>query len=133
MKYSELARRVLFEPLRTGADRLCILSGYATPNMASWLIKNLKEFKSGPRMYRRRIIHITALIMRHLLGHPLLLQLLKSLMDSNTETVKRNHPHYQRDVNRPGFKPSRRMILRSVFSVLLLIWCLQKNRQARGF
>lgn len=48
MKYSELARRVLFEPLRTGADRLCILSGYATPNMASWLIKNLKEFKSGP-------------------------------------------------------------------------------------
>lgn len=48
MKYSDLARKVLFEPLQTGADRLCILSGYATPNMASWLIKNLKEFKSGP-------------------------------------------------------------------------------------
>lgn len=48
MEYSDLARKVLFEPIQTGADRLCILSGYATPNMTSWLIKNLKEFKSGP-------------------------------------------------------------------------------------
>lgn len=48
MKYSDLARKVLFEPLQTGANKLCILSGYATPNMTSWLIKNLKEFKSGP-------------------------------------------------------------------------------------
>ena len=48
MKYSDLARRVLFAPMQLGADRLCILSGYATPNMASWLIKNLKKFKSRP-------------------------------------------------------------------------------------
>nr|WP_308625779.1 restriction endonuclease PLD domain-containing protein [uncultured Eisenbergiella sp.] len=48
MKYSDLARRVLFEPLQSGADRLCILSGYATPNMASWFIKNLKKFTSRP-------------------------------------------------------------------------------------
>ena len=48
MEYSDLARRVLFAPLQSGADRLCILSGYATPNMASWFMKNLKEFKSRP-------------------------------------------------------------------------------------
>lgn len=48
MEYSDLARRVLFAPLQSGVDRLCILSGYATPNMASWFMKNLKEFKSRP-------------------------------------------------------------------------------------
>ncbi len=48
MRYSDLARKVLFDPLQTGANRLCILSGYATPNMASWFVKNLKEFKATP-------------------------------------------------------------------------------------
>ncbi len=48
MKYSSLAKRILFEPLKLGVNRLCILSGYSTPNMASWLIKNIKKFKSNP-------------------------------------------------------------------------------------
>lgn len=48
MKYSDLARKVLFEPLRSGADKLCILAGYATPNMVSWFIKNLEKFASRP-------------------------------------------------------------------------------------
>ncbi len=45
MRYSELAKKILLEPLKAGMDRLCIISGYATPNMTSWLIKNLKQFK----------------------------------------------------------------------------------------
>lgn len=48
MKYSNLAKRILFEPLQLGVNKLYILSGYATPNMASWLIKNLKEFNPNP-------------------------------------------------------------------------------------
>ncbi len=48
IEYSELAKRILFEPLQLDVNRLCIVSGYATPNMASWMIKNLKEFKANP-------------------------------------------------------------------------------------
>lgn len=48
MEYSELAKKILFDPLHLGANRMCIISGYATPNMASWMIKNLKEFKANP-------------------------------------------------------------------------------------
>lgn len=43
-----LAEQILFSPIGEGADTLRILSGYATPNMASWLIKNLQEKKLGP-------------------------------------------------------------------------------------
>ncbi len=41
--YDNLANSVFFEPLREGMDELWILSGYATPNMASWLIKNIQS------------------------------------------------------------------------------------------
>jgi hypothetical protein len=40
---SNIAQRVLFAPSLQGADTLLILSGYATPNMASWLIKGFQE------------------------------------------------------------------------------------------
>lgn len=43
-----IAQKVLFAPVRQGADTLLILSGYATPNMASWLIKSLQERRLGP-------------------------------------------------------------------------------------
>ena len=43
-----LAEQILFFLIGEGADTLRILSGYATPNMASWLIKNLQEKKLGP-------------------------------------------------------------------------------------
>lgn len=42
------AQNLLFAPIKNGADELRILSGYSTPNMASWLIKNLEERKLGP-------------------------------------------------------------------------------------
>lgn len=48
VEYSTLANKILFEPLKLEVNRLCIVSGYATPNMASWMIKNLKGFTSGP-------------------------------------------------------------------------------------
>lgn len=37
----DLARKILWEPLKRDVDRLCIVSAYATPNMASWVIKNI--------------------------------------------------------------------------------------------
>lgn len=41
---NNLAETVLFAPLSQGvADRIAILSGYATPNMASWYLKQLEE------------------------------------------------------------------------------------------
>jgi hypothetical protein len=40
---NNIAHRVLFAPSLQGADTLLILSGYATPNMASWLIKSFQE------------------------------------------------------------------------------------------
>lgn len=42
-----IAQQVLFSPVNAGADTLLILSAYATPNMASWLIKNLQERNLG--------------------------------------------------------------------------------------
>lgn len=35
--------QVLIEPAQQGADRLCIVSGYATPSMAAWHMQNLKD------------------------------------------------------------------------------------------
>lgn len=40
---NNIAQKILFAPSLQGADTLLILSGYATPNMASWLIKNFQE------------------------------------------------------------------------------------------
>ena len=42
IRIKTLTKKILFNPALEGADKLVILSGYATPNMASWLIKNLK-------------------------------------------------------------------------------------------
>lgn len=43
MIYEALEQHLLIEPIKNGADSLFILSGYASPNMASWLMKNLSE------------------------------------------------------------------------------------------
>ncbi|MST69753.1 restriction endonuclease PLD domain-containing protein [Mogibacterium kristiansenii] len=40
---SSLAESILFEPIKEGADKLCILTEKATPSMASWLIKTYEE------------------------------------------------------------------------------------------
>lgn len=40
---NNIAQKILFAPSLQGADTLLILSGYATPNMASWLIKSFQE------------------------------------------------------------------------------------------
>lgn len=43
MLAENLTKPILFEPMLKGADRLCIIAGYATPNMASWFMKNIPE------------------------------------------------------------------------------------------
>lgn len=48
MFYKNIAQKILFEPISQGADALLILTSYATPNMASWMIKTLQERKLGP-------------------------------------------------------------------------------------
>lgn len=40
---SDLAQQILFDPIKDGADRLCILTEHATPSMASWLLKSYEE------------------------------------------------------------------------------------------
>lgn len=46
--YSEsIVEKILFEPINTGADRLCILSANATPSMASWLMTTYAERNMG--------------------------------------------------------------------------------------
>ena len=44
-QYSNTAQMILFDPISLGADRLCILSDQASPNMASWLLKTYEEKK----------------------------------------------------------------------------------------
>lgn len=39
--YRSIANPILFDPLKNGGDELFIVSGYATPNMLSWYIKNI--------------------------------------------------------------------------------------------
>ena len=41
MIQSDLSNKILWEPLQKSVNRLCIISAYATPNMASWVIKNI--------------------------------------------------------------------------------------------
>jgi hypothetical protein len=43
MYFQDLDKVVFFNPAMQNVNRLCILSGYATPNMTSWLIKNISE------------------------------------------------------------------------------------------
>ena len=35
----DLIKSMFLNPIKSGADKLYIVSGYATPNMASWLFK----------------------------------------------------------------------------------------------
>lgn len=48
MLSSDFTNTVLFEPIRRGADRLNIVSGYATPTMASWHIKEIQTLSLPP-------------------------------------------------------------------------------------
>ena len=50
---SKLKDIVLFQPLLNGSDELYIVSGFATPNMVSWLIKNVSATTS-----KRLAIHL---------------------------------------------------------------------------
>ena len=44
LKYPDgIAGKILFDPIKEGADRLCILTAEATPSMASWLLKSYEE------------------------------------------------------------------------------------------
>ena len=49
---TELLERIFWEPLSSGADHLLIISGYATPNMASWLFKNIEKKQKRKLTYR---------------------------------------------------------------------------------
>lgn len=55
MIIENLAETILFDPLSHDVDELYILSGYATPNMLSWYIKNLYHKVQTP-------IHIRLLV-----------------------------------------------------------------------
>lgn len=48
MLFKNLAQKLLISPISEGADTLLVLSGYATPNMASWLISTLQDQRLGP-------------------------------------------------------------------------------------
>jgi len=48
MYHSNLRDLVLLDPIQQGADRLKIVSGYATHTMASWHIKQIAEQKLAP-------------------------------------------------------------------------------------
>lgn len=45
---SNIMQEILFKPVEEGADSLCILSGYASPSMASWYIKALEKRRMPP-------------------------------------------------------------------------------------
>lgn len=40
---SDLNRKVFIDPMEAGADHLCIISAYATPTMATWLMNLVKS------------------------------------------------------------------------------------------
>lgn len=48
MIIKDIARAVLFDPLLLDANELYIVSGYATPTMLSWYIKNLYHKTKTP-------------------------------------------------------------------------------------
>ena len=39
----DIMRAILFDPVYSGSNKLCILSAYASPSMASWLLKTYEE------------------------------------------------------------------------------------------
>ncbi len=45
---SAMVDRILIEPIKRGAQQLLMLSGYATPTMASWHMIRIKELKMAP-------------------------------------------------------------------------------------
>jgi hypothetical protein len=45
---AKLVTGVLISPIKQGANKLAIVSGYATPNMASWHIKHINSLKLPP-------------------------------------------------------------------------------------
>ncbi len=52
MFLSNITNRILFEPIRSDCNELYIASGYATPTMLSWYIKNLYHKTTVPlRVY----------------------------------------------------------------------------------
>ena len=52
MILNDIAKRVLFDPLACDVNELYIVSGYATPTMLSWYIKNLYHKTQTPiRIY----------------------------------------------------------------------------------
>lgn len=40
---SDMVNRILIDPITRGAQKLCVLSGYATPTMVSWHMMKIKE------------------------------------------------------------------------------------------
>lgn len=44
----KLVNEVLLNPIRMGADKLAIISGYASPMMASWHLKKIRELNLAP-------------------------------------------------------------------------------------
>lgn len=48
MFFNNLPNQIFWKPIEEGANKLCIISGYATPNMASWLITNIREHTDNP-------------------------------------------------------------------------------------
>ena len=63
---NNIVKQLLFDPISTGADRLCIISYQATPSMASWLLKiiyhmmALKNFKeTGIQRYIKTLHAVT--------------------------------------------------------------------------
>lgn len=44
----DITKPILFDPVSNGADKLFILSSYATPNMASWYMKQLQDRHTPP-------------------------------------------------------------------------------------
>lgn len=45
MTSESIVQKILFEPIALGGNRLCILSDQASPNMASWLLKEYDDRK----------------------------------------------------------------------------------------
>lgn len=45
---SAMVNRILLEPITRGAQQLLLLSGYATPTMASWHMMKIKEVRMRP-------------------------------------------------------------------------------------
>lgn len=46
--YDDFRKKILINPVKNGADKLCIISGYATPSMATWHIQTMFEANISP-------------------------------------------------------------------------------------